>query len=182
MHIALFFGSFNPVHLGHLSIAQNVLNECGIDEVHFVLSPHNPFKSKDDLWDVEKRWELLNQSIANNPKFKASDIELKLPTPNYTTLTLKHLESLQTGHTYSILMGSDSFASIQQWQSPEHLLSYPILVYPRIDSSFSGDYPNVTLLNSPLFGISATDIRRMLKAGQSVRYLVRDEILDLLNQ
>lgn len=182
MHIALFFGSFNPVHLGHLSIAQHVLNECDIDEVHFVLSPHNPFKSADDLWPLEKRWDLLNKSIASNPQFRASDIELQLETPNYTTNTLKHLESLQTGDTYSILMGSDTFSGLQKWQSPEHILSYPILVYPRIDSSFSADYPNVKLLESPLFGFSATDIRRMIKEGQSVRYLVRDEILELLEK
>jgi nicotinate-nucleotide adenylyltransferase len=182
MHIALFFGSFNPIHLGHLSIAQHVLNECGIDQVHFVLSPHNPFKSAEDLWPVEKRWELLQTSIADNPQFMASDIELHLPTPSYTSQTLQQLETLNTGHQYSILMGSDSYSHIQQWKNPEHVLSYPILIYPRLGSESLPkiETSSVQVLQSPVIGFSATDIRRLLNEGKSVRYMVKDAILPLL--
>ena len=182
MHIALFFGSFNPIHIGHLSIAQYVLNECGVDEVHFVLSPQNPFKTNTELWSTAKRWDLLTQSIADNPRFKASDIELHLPTPSYTSQTLKHLESQTTGHQYSILMGSDTFAGLSNWKSPEHIRSYPLLVYPRQthDSLSIAASDQVKVLNSPLLGISATMIRQLLREHKSVRYLVKDEILDLL--
>lgn len=182
MHIALFFGSFNPIHIGHLSIAQYVLNECGVDEVHFVLSPQNPFKTNAELWSTAKRWELLTQSIADNSRFKASDIELNLPTPSYTSQTLKHLESQNTGHQYSLLMGSDTYAGLSNWQSPEHIRSYPLLVYPRQthDSLSINASDQVQLLNSPILGISATMIRQLLSEHKSVRYLVKDEILDKL--
>lgn len=182
MHIALFFGSFNPIHIGHLSIAQYVLNECGVDEVHFVLSPQNPFKTNAELWSTERRWDLLCRSLADNSRFKASDIELHLPTPSYTSQTLKHLEEQNTGHQYSILMGSDTFAGLSSWKSPEHIRTYPLLVYPRQthESLSIKASDRVQVLDSPLLGISATMIRQLLRENKSVRYLVKDDILDFL--
>ncbi len=182
MKIALFFGSFNPVHLGHLSIAQHVLNETDTDEVHFVLSPHNPIKQQSDLWPTELRLKILEASIQDNPKFKVSDIEFNLPLPSYTSQTLEQLEAQNTGHQYSIIMGTDTFNGLMQWKNPAHILSYPLFVYPRLnhEKSDSIDASNIIELKAPIIEYSATRIRTMLKEGKSVRYMVKDEVLKLL--
>jgi nicotinate-nucleotide adenylyltransferase len=182
MKIALFFGSFNPIHMGHLSIAQYVLNETETDEVHFILSPQNPFKQQNELWLTELRWKLLELSIQDNPKFKASDIEFNLPLPSYTSQTLEHLEAQKNGHAYSIIMGADTFNSLPQWKNPEHILSYPLLVYPRLNHEISNSVkaPKIRILHSPIIEYSATQIRTLLKEGKSVRYMVKDEVFEVL--
>lgn len=182
MKIALFFGSFNPIHMGHLSIAQHVLNETDTDEVHFILSPQNPFKQQSDLWPTELRWKILELSIQDNPQFKVSDIELNLPLPSYTSQTLEHLESQNSEHEYSIIMGADTFNSLPQWKKPEHILNYPLLVYPRLNHviSSSVNAMNIAELKAPIIEYSATQIRALLKEGKSVRYMVKDEVLEVL--
>ncbi len=183
MKTGLFFGSFNPIHIGHLNIAQYIINETDIEKVLFVVSPQNPFKSENELWPFNKRFELVKKSIEGNPDFDVTDIELQLPLPSYTSQTLEALENLNQSHQYSIIMGSDTLTGLDKWKHPEKILSYPILVYPRnkeLNNPFN-DRTNIRILPCPILEISATKIRENLKSGKSVRYQVSDAILDELN-
>ncbi len=182
MRTGLFFGSFNPIHMGHLAIAQFFLNEAGLDRVMFVVSPLNPFKTADTLISAEKRLEMVSRSVADNPGFTVSDIEFSLEQPSYTFKTLEALGKALPGDSFSILMGSDTLLQVPAWKHPEIILSYPILVYGRTDTYTNPfkDHKNVKLFDTPLLDISATSIRKMLDQGKSIKYLVRDEIIDLL--
>lgn len=182
MNTGLFFGSFNPIHLGHLAIAQYILNETPIQKIKFIVSPHNPFKDKDTLMDAELRLDLVRLSIADNPHFEVSDIEFGLPQPSYTIQTLKALNPRGERKNLSIIMGTDTLAQLPKWKSFENLLEYPVLVYKR-----SGNYenpfpnhPNITLLDAPTLDISATQIRDLMKERKEIKYLVRDEVINLL--
>lgn len=182
MRKGLFFGSFNPIHLGHLNIAQYVLNYMDIDKVVFIVSPQNPFKTELELWSAERRLELIRKTIEDNPRLEVSDIEFTLPKPSYTYQTLEALEAQNTGDSFSILMGADTLSSLDKWRNPEKILSYPILVYPRINST-SNPYPthrNIQIMSSPILEISATNIRQMLLEGKSVKYQVSDKIIEFL--
>lgn len=182
MKTGLFFGSFNPIHLGHLNIAQYVINEMGLDKVVFVVSPQNPFKTEIELWPAKKRYELTKISIEGNPNFEVSDIEFNLPLPSYTSQTLEALENNSQGEQYFIIMGSDTLNGLSKWKNPEKILTYPILVYPRtkeIENPFPG-HENIHIMSCPILEISATAIRKNLKLGKSVRYQVSDRILDHL--
>lgn len=179
MKTGLFFGSFNPIHIGHLNIAQYVINETEIEKVIFIVSPQNPFKNESELWPFEKRLELVRKSIENNPDFEVSDIEFHLPKPSYTSQTLEALEQTKRGHDYSIIMGSDTLAGLDKWKQPEKILSYPILVYPRHKDDLRpyAGHSSIRHMECPIMEISATRIRESLKSGKSVRYQVSDAIL-----
>lgn len=182
MKIGLFFGSFNPIHLGHLNVAQYVLNECDLDRVVFIVTPQNPFKTDKELWPAEKRYNLISKAIADNPRLEVSDIEFGLPTPSYTSQTLEAIEQQKDGHSYFLIMGSDTLAGVGKWQNPEKILSYPILVYPR-SSKDKNPYPdrkNILEMDCPILEISASQIRQNLNVGKSVKYQVPDSILTLL--
>jgi nicotinate-nucleotide adenylyltransferase len=184
MKTGLFFGSFNPIHIGHLIISQYILNEAKLDQIKFVVSPHNPLKEKAELLDQSQRLEMVKQSIADNSNFLIEDIEFTLPQPSYTIHTLEALKEKYPNETFSIVMGSDSLASIHQWKNFETILNYPIWVYKR-DPNFVNPYSdksNICVFDSPILNISATKIRQMLAQNQSVKYLVRDEILSVLKK
>lgn len=181
MKTGLFFGSFNPVHLGHLAIAQYILNETAIEHIIFVISPHNPLKEEEGLIASSKRLEMVKASIADNPGFSLSDIEYTLPRPSYTYITLRALKQQSQGD-YTIIMGSDTLINLPKWREVDEVLTYPILVYRR-SQEIANPYPdhsNITILDAPILDISATSIRQMLKEDKDIRYLVRDEIIDLL--
>lgn len=183
MKIGLFFGSFNPIHMGHLSIAQYILNETEIESVHFVVSPQNPFKDKDELMQAELRLEMVRESISDNPRMKATDIEFNLPLPSYTVQTLTELSKVESPFEYSIVMGSDTLEDLPKWKSVESILAYPIIVFKRkldFKNPFP-DHPNITILDNPILNISSTLIRKMIAEKKEIKYLVRDEILNLLN-
>jgi nicotinate-nucleotide adenylyltransferase len=160
--VGLYFGSFNPVHDGHLTIAEYMLNHAPIDELWFVLSPQNPLKNPEDLWTNEKRFELLKSAIDGKSKMLISTIEWDMPTPSYTIDTLKKLSKLHPNTEFSIIMGADNLEKIEQWKSFEEILNnYKILVYPR-PNALSNPYfqhPNVTIFDAPLMDISSTQIR-----------------------
>lgn len=180
MKTGLFFGSFNPIHLGHLSIAQYILNETDIQKIKFIVSPHNPLKTKDSLMDAELRLDMVRLSIADNVHFEVSDIEFTLAQPSYTFQTLEALEAHK--HDYTLIMGTDTLEKLPQWKSIEKILDFPILVYKRSES-FTNPYPNhpkITLLNAPILDISATQIRDLMKERKEIKYLVRDEVINLL--
>lgn len=184
MKTALFFGSFNPIHMGHLSIAQFVLNNTETEHVEFVLSPHNPHKNAPDLLPEQLRKEVLLSAIEDNANFSLNDIEFQLERPSYTSNTLQALEAGNTSKDYSVLMGSDTLMTLPKWQHPEHILSYPILVYPR-SKNFENpfiDSMNIKILETPIIEISATYLRQLMIENKSTRYLMHDSSLAYVEQ
>ena len=182
MKIGLFFGSFNPIHTGHLLIAEYICNFYA-DKVWFIISPQNPLKEKVELLDVNYRLDLLKTAISNNEKFEISEIELNLPLPSYAIDTLRNLEKLFPKHDYYLIMGSDNFVNITSWKSFDILLrDYKFFVYQRpgfeIDRNITN--PNVTIVQAPLINISSTQIRELIASGKSVRYLLPDAVLEVI--
>ncbi|MFY8004782.1 MAG: nicotinate (nicotinamide) nucleotide adenylyltransferase [Chitinophagaceae bacterium] len=180
MKVGLYFGSFNPIHVGHLIIANHVLNNCAINQVWFVVSPHNPLKQQQTLLNEYNRLHLVNLAIADNPKFRSSDIEFKMPRPSYTIDTLTAISAKHPGYEFSVIMGGDSFSNIQHWKNHEVLLAnYSIIVYNRPGFSIDAKaYKNVTVLNNaPLLSISSTEIRKLIKQKKSIQYFVPDKVI-----
>ena len=164
--IGLYFGSFNPVHDGHLTIADYMLNHTPIDELWFVLSPQSPLKNSDELWSNEKRFELLKSAIDGKSKMSISTIEWDMPTPSYTIDTLKKLSETHPNTEFFILMGADNLQDIERWKSFEEILNgYKIFVYPRpnVVPNVYFEHPNVTVFNAPLMNISSTEVRKSQK-------------------
>lgn len=178
MKVGLYFGSFNPIHVGHLIIASHVLNETGLQKLWFVVSPQNPFKPSDSLLNEYDRLHLVRKAIEQDPRFLASDIEFALPKPSYTVETLAYLREKHPSYEFSIIMGSDSFQNLPRWKNADVILkNYSILVYRR--PGFDVDQPesaNIRVLDAPLLQISATHIRDLIRAGRSIRYLVPSDV------
>jgi len=178
MKIGLYFGSFNPVHTGHLIIASHLTNTTDLDEVWFVVSPQNPFKKSAGLLNEHHRLHLVSTAIEGEYKLKASSVEFKLPKPSYTIDTLTYLSEKYPRHQFSIIMGSDGFQNIAKWKNYEALLqSYKIYIYKRpgfeVTENYGGD---IVILDAPLLEISSTHIRELIRNGKSIRYLVTDAV------
>ena len=163
MNVALYFGSFNPVHYGHTSLAQYLIDNQIADEVWFVVSPCNPLKNQADLLDEYIRLDMLMLAIKDQPKFKVSDIEFIMPIPSYTIDTLHEFSNQFPDNQFTLLIGSDNALVFDQWKNPQQILAeYPVLVYPRMDFDFftvKALYPQMQLLDTPYFNISSTEIR-----------------------
>ena len=178
MNIGLFFGSFNPIHIGHLIIADFVADDTNVDEVWLVVSPQNPFKKTTNLLDEKVRLHLVSIAIADNAKLKISDIEFDLARPSYTVDTLTKIREKYPDNTFFIIIGSDSLQTIETWKNSEKLLKENVfMVYERPSFSLATSLKNVSVLNAPLLNICATDIRKAIKNGKSIRYLVPDQVL-----
>lgn len=175
----LFFGSFNPIHVGHLIIANHMLEYGGLDEVWFVVSPHNPLKTRTTLLEDHHRLALVNVAVEDNSRFKASNIEFGLPKPSYTVVTLAALREKYPDKDFVLIMGSDNLSGLRRWRNYEQILeNYRILVYPR-PGYCEGEFfhhPSVTMTDSPLMEISSTFIRTAIKTGKSVRYLLPEKV------
>ncbi len=182
--IGLFFGSFNPVHVGHMIIANHLSQHSDLDAIWMVLSPQNPFKEKASLANNFDRLHLLNLAIGMQAKIKASDIEFGLPIPSYTIDTLQYLEEKYPDHEFNLIMGSDNVPGLPKWKNAELLLrKYHIYVYmrpgyPIMDLSMGEKLKIVE--DVPLMHISASFIRNEIKSGRSVQYLVPDTVFDYL--
>ncbi|HEV7332653.1 MAG TPA: nicotinate (nicotinamide) nucleotide adenylyltransferase [Flavisolibacter sp.] len=174
MKIGLFFGSFNPIHIGHLIIANHILNETDLQKIWFVVSPQNPFKPSSTLLNEYDRLHLVQKAIEADDRFRASEIEFSLPKPSYTAHTLAYLTEKYPAHQFTIIMGSDSFQNLPKWKNAETIIAnYPILVYQRPQFDVVNDITAmVTILDAPLLEISATYIRTCIHNGKSIRYLV----------
>lgn len=180
MKIGLYFGSFNPIHFGHLLIASYVVEEHLVDKVWFVVSPQNPLKKISTLLNEYDRLHLVNIAIENDTRFKTSDIEFKLPKPSFTVDTLAYLKEKYPIHDFSIIIGADSFQNLNKWKNAEYLkLNYKFIVYNRLGSSF-GDIEsgleNFTFLNAPIIEISSTEIRNRIKAKKNISYLLPEKV------
>lgn len=179
LNTGIFSGSFNPVHIGHLALANWLCEFAGLDEVWFVITPHNPLKNRSNLMDNRLRYELVEVSIAGYPKFKASDFEFSLPQPTYTIDTLRALEKTYPDRQFHFIMGADNWTSIKRWKESDQLISnYPILVYPRkgYEIQLPSDIPSIRKVDAPLMEISSTFIRESLKAGKDVRFFLPEAI------
>ncbi|MCW3075027.1 MAG: nicotinate-nucleotide adenylyltransferase [Flaviaesturariibacter sp.] len=178
MNIGLYFGSFNPIHIGHLIIANHILNETDLQKIWFVVSPQNPFKPSSTLLNEYDRLHLVQKAIAATDAFKAVDIEFSLPKPSYSVHTLAYLKDKYPNYTFHIIMGSDSFQNLRQWKNAEVIIAnYPLLVYRRPGFDILDDYgAKLQVLQAPLLEISATHIRELVQAGKSIKYLVPENV------
>jgi nicotinate-nucleotide adenylyltransferase len=180
MKVGLYFGSFNPIHHGHLMIASYVLNHTELQQVWFVVSPQNPLKPAASLLNEYHRLYLVQLAVEGEKNLKASDIEFKLPKPSYTIDTLTYLQEKYPSHEFSIIMGSDSFQNLPKWKNSEWLLkNYPIYIYTRPGYENLPLYPGakgIHRLSAPLLPVSSTDIRKNIKEGKSIRYLVPESV------
>ena len=182
MNIGLYFGSFNPIHIGHLIIANHVLNETTINKIWFVVSPQNPLKESKTLLNEFDRLHLVRLATQNDNRIKCSDIEFNLPKPSYTSNTLTFLSEKYPEHKFALIMGSDSYQNLDKWRNYETIINnYSIYVYKREGYDIKKAYTNAPLiLKAPIIQISASQIREHIRSGKSIRYLVpeivREEI------
>ncbi|MFZ9660372.1 MAG: nicotinate (nicotinamide) nucleotide adenylyltransferase [Chitinophagaceae bacterium] len=178
MKIGLYFGSFNPIHHGHLIIAEHVLNNTDLQKIWFVVSPQNPFKQNQSLLNEYHRLYLVKLAIDGENKMRAEDIEFKLPKPSYTSITLQYLEEKYPTHQFSIIMGSDSFQNLDKWHNADVLMQKnEFIVYLRPGYEIRKDLPaKYTTLDAPLLQISSTQIRDLIKKRKSIRYLVPENV------
>ena len=185
--IGLFFGSFNPIHIGHLILSNYILEHSDLEELWFVVSPQNPFKDKKSLLNDHNRLDMVRLAIQNYPKMRASNVEFSLPKPSYTIDTLTFLKEKHPENQFFLIMGEDNLKSLKKWKNSEKLIAdYQIVVYPR---TFEGElkdseymkHPNITLVKAPMIELSATEIRNMIKKGKNVRPMLPPEVFEYLD-
>lgn len=178
MKVGLYFGSFNPVHIGHLIIANHIINQNTVDELWFVVSPQNPFKNSSLLLNEHHRLNMIKTALDGEHKLKASNIEFKLPKPSYTINTLTYLSEKYPKNTFAIIMGSDGFQNILKWKNAETIIkNYEIIIYKRPGYEITATHQaTITILEAPLLEISSTHIRKLIKEKKSIRYLVPDAV------
>lgn len=175
MHIGLFFGSFNPIHVGHLVLANYMASYTDLQQVWFVVSPHNPLKEKASLLDQNQRLHMVNLAIEEVSFFNSSDIEFKLSQPSYTINTLVHLQEKYPKHTFSLIMGEDNLQSFTKWKNHEEILkNHKLYVYPRPNNPETDlkKHPQVVMTEAPLVEISSTFIRNAIKSKKDVAFFM----------
>ncbi len=184
-HIALFFGSFNPIHIGHLIVADTVVALPNINHLWFVISPQNPFKQKKDLLNQYERLELVHLAIEGQDQFNASSIEFKLPQPSYTIDTLSYLHEKYPDYDFSIIMGEDNLLHFHKWKNYEQILEhYYLIVYPRLGYTVDKyqDHPKITRLEVPYIDISASYIRKAIKEGRPYKYMLHSAVYEYIDK
>jgi len=183
----LFFGSFNPIHIGHLILANYILENTDMEELWFVVSPQNPFKNKKSLLNDHNRLDMVQLAVRNYPNMRASNIEFSLPVPSYTVDTLTYLKERHPDHSFALIMGEDNLNSLHKWKNSEQLVSnHQIIVYPRLFSEAKEDHPlskhaNISMISAPVIELSATEIRNMIKEGKNVRPMLPPEVFEYLD-
>ena len=182
MHIGLYFGSFNPIHIGHLIVANHVAEHTDVDKIWFVVSPHNPLKDSHTLLNEYDRLHLVQLAIDDNSRFRASNVEFHLPKPSYTIDTLTYLAEKFPLETFSVVMGSDSFQNIHRWKNYEQLVSqYSFIVYNRPGFEIKEEHgAKIRTVDAPLLDISSTFIRRQIRERRSVRYVLPDKVREYI--
>ena len=173
---ALFFGSFNPIHHGHLKVARASIESGLLKLVIFFVSPLNPFKRDVDLLPEQQRLGLVSAVLSREEQMTCSDVEFKLSRPNYTINTLRHLDILPDSNTHTLLMGADIFVQMKTWQGAAEMLSHNLMVYPRAGWQLPEESDKITLLDSPMISISATMIRQKVERQEEINHFVPEEV------
>ncbi|WP_044400815.1 nicotinate (nicotinamide) nucleotide adenylyltransferase [Lacinutrix sp. Hel_I_90] len=187
MNIGLYFGSFNPIHVGHLIIANQLVENSDLDEIWFVVTPHNPFKKKQTLLADYQRLEMVYRATKDYTKLKPTDIEFNLPQPNYTINTLTYLQEKHPKHLFSLIMGEDNLKSFHKWKNYERILqNHSIYVYPRIsegtvETRFTG-HKKIHKIDAPIIELSSTMIRKAIQAGKNVKPLLPKNVWEYLDE
>ena len=187
MKIGLYFGTFNPIHLGHLAIANHMAEYSDLDKIWMVITPHNPFKKKSSLLDNNHRYQMVLEAVELYDKISPSKIEFDLPQPNYTVNTLAHLEEKYPQHTFCLIMGEDNLKSLHKWKNYEVILEHhEVYVYPRIskgivESRFD-NHPKIHKVAAPIMEISSTMIRNAINEGKNIRPLLPPEVFAYIDE
>ena len=187
MKIGLYFGTFNPIHVGHLIIANHLAEYSDLDEIWMVVTPHNPIKKKSTLLENHHRFELVYRATENYPKIKPSDIEFKLPQPNYTVHTLAHISETYPDKEFCLIMGEDNLKGFHKWKNYQTILEHHhIYVYPRIsdgevETEFS-NHPKIHKVDAPVVQISSTMIRKAIKLKKNVQPLLTKEVWQYIDE
>jgi len=187
MKIGLFFGTFNPIHVGHLTIANHMAEYSDLDQVWFVVTPHSPFKKKSSLLDNHHRFQMVDRAVEDYSKLRASDIEFNLTQPNYTINTLTYLEEKYPDYEFALIMGEDNLKSFHKWKNYELILErHHIYVYPRVsdgnvETRFD-NHPKIHVVNSPIMELSSTFIRKAIKEGKNIRPMLPEHVWSYLDE
>ncbi len=179
MKIGLFFGSFNPIHVGHLIIANTMATTTDLEQVWLIVSPQNPFKKNKSLLHEFDRYDMVQRAIGDNPKLKVSDIEFSMPRPSYTIDTLTKIQEKYPQHSFRLIIGEDNLAQFKNWKNYEQILEqYGLMVYPRPNAAPHefATHPAVSFIQAPLLDISATFIRDCIKNKRSIKYMVVESV------
>ncbi|MDH5474098.1 MAG: nicotinate (nicotinamide) nucleotide adenylyltransferase [Cyclobacteriaceae bacterium] len=182
MKIGLFFGSFNPIHIGHLIIANIMAETTDIDKVWFVVSPQNPFKKRNTLLPEFDRLDLVRQAIFDDYNMDVCDVEFHMPQPSYTVDTLAYLMDKHPKNEFKLIIGEDNLSHFHKWKNYEQILNHQLYVYPRPNAHYTElhNHAQVKMVNSPMIDISATFIRKCIKNNQSIKYLVPEVVEELI--
>lgn len=186
MKIGLYFGTFNPIHVGHLIIANHLAEHSDLEQIWMVVTPHNPLKQKNTLLDDYQRLHLVRLATEEYPKIKPSDIEFKLPQPNYTVNTLAHLMEKYPQHEFSLIMGEDNLKSFHKWKNYDYILqNHDIYIYPRISQEAENlefkNHPRIHLIEAPIVEISSTFIRDGIKSKKNIRPLLPHSVWEYVD-
>lgn len=187
MKVGLFFGTFNPIHVGHMIIANYMAEFSDLDEVWFVVTPLSPFKKKNTLLDNNHRLAIANIAVEDYPKLKTSDIEFNLPQPNYTVNTLVHLEEKFPNHQFCLIMGEDNLKGFHKWKNYETILqNYELYVYPRISDGKTTiellNHPKVHCVAAPIVQVSSTFIRKAIKDEKDIRTMLSQNVWNYIDE
>ena len=185
LNVGLYFGSFNPVHIGHMAIANYMVEFGGIDQLWFVVTPHNPLKKKYNLLNDYDRLEMMHLAVGKDHRFRVCDIEFRLPKPSYTIDTLTYITEKYPAHNFSVIMGSDNMKNLHKWKNHDSILQhYEIIVYPRrgFDPGNYQHQNNIRIVEAPIIEISSTFIRESVKSGKNICHFLPPGVWDYIQK
>ena len=185
MKVGLYFGSFNPIHIGHLAIANYIIEYTDMDQLWFIITPQNPLKKRNSLLEDYQSYELVYRAVSGYDYFRASNIEFTLPKPSYTIDTLTHIQERYPEHIFSLIMGADNLATFNKWKNADQILKYySIYVYPRpnVDPGNLIEHESVTVVNAPIMEISASFVRKAIGEGKNIKAFIPHEAWQYLDE